>query len=176
MTAHALKGDRERCLAAGMDGYVSKPIKSSELQSLLDRLVPTATFPEPNMPSETATVPAPTNGEVLDMTALLDYVDHDKELLGKIVGRFLVNGPCLLAKVQEAVARGDSQALEFSAHSLKGAAGNFFAAAVREAALRLETLGHEGNLSAAPAALDALSKELDRLRGALSDLQEAQSS
>jgi CheY-like chemotaxis protein/HPt (histidine-containing phosphotransfer) domain-containing protein len=190
MTAHALKGDRERCLAAGMDGYVSKPIKSSELQSLLDRLVPATALPQPETSSETSKTSevsrtsevlvgapsAPTNGDVLDMTALLDYVDHDKELLRKIVGRFLVNGPNLLAKVQDAVARGDSQALEFSAHSLKGAAGNFFAEAVREAALRLETLAHEGNLDAAPAALDALSKELDRLKGALRDLQEAQQS
>jgi PAS domain S-box-containing protein len=163
MTAHALKGDRERCLAAGMDGYVSKPIKSSELQAILDRLVPATALP----------VPEPANGAVLDKAALLDYVDHDRELLVKIVKRFRVNSPTLLAKVEEAVARGDSQALEFSAHTLKGAVGNFFAEAAREAALRLETLGHDGNLQAAPEALGALSKELDRLNGALRDLEEA---
>jgi HPt (histidine-containing phosphotransfer) domain-containing protein len=149
-----------------MDGYVSKPIKSSELQDLLDRLVPATAFPGP----------AAANGEVLDRTALLDYVDHDRELLRKIVGRFLVNGPNLLARVEEAVARGDSQALEFSAHALKGAVGNFFAEGARAAALLLETLGHEGNLNAAPEALDSLNKELDRLKGALTRLEEAQPS
>jgi CheY-like chemotaxis protein/HPt (histidine-containing phosphotransfer) domain-containing protein len=170
MTAHALKGDRERCLAAGMDGYVSKPIKSSELEALLQRLVPATPVPEDGK-MEPAGTPDAANGAVLNRAALLDYVDHNRELLHKIVGRFLVNGPTLLAKVKEAVEQCDSGALEFSAHTLKGAVGNFFAEAAREAALRLETLGHEGNLAAAPAALDALDQELNRLHGALRELE-----
>ena len=168
MTAHALKGDRDRCLAAGMDGYVSKPIKSRDLQAALEQLVPAdgaaeaapSAAPEPEPPQE-----------VLDRAALMDYVGGDRGLLSKIVRRFLDNSPKWLAQVQEAVARGDGAALEFSAHTLKGVVGNFFAAPARAAAFHLESLGHAGRLDGAAAAYAELEKEVGRLREALAALE-----
>jgi PAS domain S-box-containing protein len=191
MTAHALKGDRERCLAAGMDGYVSKPIKSAELLAALDELAPVEeSVARPESSKGVAEKPdgaltpfedsgratqaighgtdgKESRGEVIDRDALLDYVDGDRQLLCKIVGRFLENGTQLLSKVREAVAQHDSKALEFSAHRLKGAVGNFFAPSAREAAQRLETLGREGNLSEAETACANLEREVDRLKDAL---------
>ncbi len=180
ITAHALKGDRERCLAAGMDGYVSKPINTAELLAALEsvgageRASGRAGERDNKEPSSSARSPAPTlsrsHTPTLDEVALLDYVDGDRELLRKIIDRFLAHGPKLLAKVQEAVARQDRAALEVSAHTLKGAVGNFFAQPARSAALRLEILGREGNLSEAPQAYQLLEKELDRLRQALATI------
>ncbi len=163
MTAHAMKGDRERCLAAGMDGYVSKPIRSDELFAALS-----AHDCRPAAPAVNGAAPAAE--PVLDKTALLDYVDGNEDLLRRIVGRFLEKCPEMLAGVRDAVARQDGPALEFGAHTLKGAVGNFFAKAAWNAALRLETLGHEGKLDAAEQAVAALEAELERLRPALAAL------
>ena len=102
---------------------------------------------------------------------MLDYVDHNHELLDRIVRRFLEKCPQLLGAVRDAVARRDGPALEFSAHTLKGAVGNFFAKSAWDAAYRLETLGHDGDLDAAPQAVVTLESELERLRPALAALK-----
>jgi PAS domain S-box-containing protein len=164
MTAHALKGDRERCLAAGMDGYVAKPIQPQEFLRELDSVV-----------EATRLVRTPSNGQspgsdVVDRAALMNYVDGDTELLHKIISRFRDSGPKLVSTVRDAIEKGDAQALEFSAHTLKGAVGNFFASATRNAALRLEELGRAGNLREAPQALSLLEKEIERLQSALTAL------
>jgi HPt (histidine-containing phosphotransfer) domain-containing protein len=109
---------------------------------------------------------------VFDRAALLNYVDGDRELLHKIVGRFRENGPKLLSQVREAIVRQDGPAVEFSAHKLKGAAGSFFAQSAWDAALRLETLGREGCLDTAPQALETLEQTFDRLQLALAALEQ----
>ncbi len=201
ITAHALKGDRERCLAAGMDGYVSKPIKTAELLAALEDLVPVGreargqrsggreqeparsteysvlrTDSPPLVPPPSPRAPHPDPSPraphpVLDEEALLDYVDGDRGLLGQIIDRFLENSPKLLSQVQEAVARQDGQALEVRAHTLKGAVGNFFAPAAWNAALRLETLGRESKLSEARKAYTLLEQEIERLQQTLAALK-----
>jgi PAS domain S-box-containing protein len=171
MTAHALKGDRERCLAAGMDGYVAKPIQAAELRAALDALVPAVAPPcippGPGGDAGGARRDGPAAGAVFDRTALFDYVAGNEELLNRVVRRFQEQAPQLLADVREAIARQDAKALHFSAHTLKGVVGNFFAAPAREAALRLETIGRSGDLAAAADAYAALEREVERLRTAL---------
>ncbi len=166
MTAHAIKGDRERCLAAGMDDYLSKPIQSAELFAIIERL--TGPAPAEALPA------IESNGhaaeEVFDRAALLDYVESDRELLARILERFRDKRPQLLAKIQEAIAHDDGTALEFSAHTLKGVVGNFFAKAAWDAAFRLEMLGHEGKLQEAHRAYAVLEREIERLKLALEAL------
>jgi PAS domain S-box-containing protein len=170
MTAHALKGDRERCLAAGMDGYISKPVKSAELFTALEMFMPKVAGEAASAKNGSSAQSDHTAHEVFDRTALLQYVDGDMELLRTIVERFLDKSPTMLAKIQEAIASSDSKALEFNAHSLKGTVGNFFAEPAREAATRLETLGREGNLTDARQAYGELEREMDRLGGRLAEL------
>jgi PAS domain S-box-containing protein len=171
MTAHALKGDRERCLAAGMDGYVSKPIKSAELFAALEVLVPVPDELEPAMNGTVNGVASEvSSGPAFDKAALLRYVDGDMALLGKIVKRFLEKSPQMLARIEEAISRRDPKALEFNAHALKGTVGNFFAESAREAALRLEVLGREGKVAEAGPAYTQLEREVNRLRGGLTVL------
>ncbi len=163
MTAHAIKGDRERCLAAGMDDYLSKPIQSAELFAVIERLAGPAAEPTPAAGTNgTATEPA-----VFDRAALLNYVDSDRELLSRVLDRFRDKCPQLLAKIREAIAQADGPALEFGAHQLKGVVGNFFAKPAWEAAFRLETSGHAGDFQDVRELYARLEQEMERLSAAL---------
>ena len=156
MTAHAMKGDRERCLEAGMDGYVSKPVRAADLLEEIDKQVRRAN--------------QPTLRVVLDRAALLERLEGDAELLAEIVGVFLEDCPRLVASIREAVARGDARLLERAAHTLKGSVGNFGVSAAAAAALRLEQMGRQGELAQAGEACAALDREIERLKPILAGL------
>jgi HPt (histidine-containing phosphotransfer) domain-containing protein len=165
MTAHAMKGDREQCLAAGMDQYISKPIQREELFAAIERLGPaTQSIP-------LSTTSGSESPKTLDIPAALARVDGSMELLRELAGLFCADSAQLLSKLREAIERQDAQAVESTAHSLKGAVGNFGAMPAFEAALRLEVMGREGNLSEARTGFLVLEEELRRLESALADLQ-----
>jgi CheY-like chemotaxis protein/HPt (histidine-containing phosphotransfer) domain-containing protein len=166
MTAYALKGDRERCLEAGMDGYVAKPIRRTELLEALQAVVPALAGPGARPADEGA------SRGPLDMTAALAVVMGDRQLLAELAGLFLAECPRWMTEMRAAVAAGDPPRLQLSAHALKGGVAAFAAGAAYEAALRLEELGRAGDLSAAPEALAALAREVEYLRSALTTLAE----
>jgi PAS domain S-box-containing protein len=157
-TAHAMKGDRERCLAAGMDGYVSKPIRVEELFEAVERLV---------ISSHRTVTPAAPHEECIDWQAALARLDGDGELLGELAQLFLNDLPKQLTAVREAIEQQQRQALERAAHTLKGSVGNFAARAAFQAVRNLEMLARQGNLTEAPEAFKALEVEIDRLERAL---------
>src|SRR5262249_29197385 len=111
MTAHAMKGDRERCLAAGMDGSIAKPIQLSELWQAIDAALPAA-----------AATPSAPGGPVVDRAAVLARTGGDRELLQELIEIFRGDYPRHLADIKAAVAAGDAARLNRSAHALKGAA------------------------------------------------------
>jgi PAS domain S-box-containing protein len=160
MTAHAMKGDREECLAAGMDGYVSKPIQASQVFEVLDAVVAAR---QGRMVPPTARAAA-RGPALVDREALMSRLDGDGRLLAEIVELFLHSSPQLLRDVKKALAARDRKALQRAAHTLKGAVGNFGARTVWAAALKLEKIGQSGNLSQGRQALSVLEKELGRLR------------
>jgi PAS domain S-box-containing protein len=163
MTAHAMKGDRERCLAAGMDGYTSKPIRIRELEQAIAQLV------SPSKPAE-GPLPQETQEDVIDGAALLAGVDGNRRLLRELVRLFLADCPLRLRGIKEAVRRGDAEALRIEAHTLKGSIGNFAAKQALAAAQRLEVMGRDGDLDKAGAACIALESQLARLTEALRKL------
>jgi CheY-like chemotaxis protein/HPt (histidine-containing phosphotransfer) domain-containing protein len=178
MTAHAMKGDRERCLKAGMDGYVSKPIQTRNLFEEIERIVPASTETEWE-PDSARPVEGKETAAVLDVETIFDAAaalerTGDDMLLREITEMFLGSYPKSMASLREAVTRGDSEALGFEAHSLKGAIGNFYAWAAFEAAQRLEELAEAGDLRNAGEALAAMEKEIKRLSRALELYYEGQ--
>jgi PAS domain S-box-containing protein len=154
MTAHAMKGDRERCLAAGMDGYTSKPIRIGELGQAIAQLVSPSKPAEGNLPEETR------KDVVIDGAALLAGVDGNRRLLRELVRLFLADCPRRLAEIKEAIRRGDAGALGRAAHILKGSVGNFAAKNAFAAAQRLEIMGRDVDLENAGKVFVALESEL----------------
>lgn len=166
MTAAAMRGDRERCLQAGMDDYLAKPIQPNELRAAVERHRSTpAAVGEGTRPKQPAS-------EIVDRATVLARVGGDVEVLREVVGLFLDNCPKLLSEIREAVARGDDKALARAAHTLKGSVSNFAAKNAFEAALKLETMGMEADLTGAEDAYAFLEAEITRLKPALAAIAE----
>jgi PAS domain S-box-containing protein len=159
VTALALKGDREVCLAAGMDDYLSKPIRVPELVAVLRRLAG-----EPEAVPQAAVALSEGDGCV-DRAELLARVEGDHELLAELVEIFRAEYPRLLASLRRSVADADAPGLQEWAHALKGTVGNFGARSATAAAGALERMGQENSLAGAEPAVA-------RLAEALADLEQ----
>ena len=164
MTAHAMHGYRDRCLAAGMDGYISKPIQAEELFDIVEGQAP------PNDLAEGPTPAEPGEGEALDAEALLRSLNGDLTMLREVAELFLDRSPRALEGIRRAIAADDARALEYEAHAYKGSAGVLFAGPTLEAVEALERIGRDGNLALAEQACAALERELSRLSPALASL------
>ena len=166
MTAHSMKGDRERCIDAGMDGYIAKPIQSETLLAEIAKFLPELETIE----VDTVQVDTPRETAVegpIDAADLLARVNGDRELLAELVELFRGDYPKLLEEIRSALGRGDAEALRHAAHTLKGAVGNFSAESAVEAARNLEDIGREDDLSGAEAAVHTLEQELEQLGSVL---------
>jgi CheY-like chemotaxis protein/HPt (histidine-containing phosphotransfer) domain-containing protein len=163
MTAHAMKGDRERCLRAGMDGYVAKPIQPDVLYAAVEALAQAAVSPDP------AAIATKKADNVVDLVAALNRVRGRPESLKKLAGLFLAESARLLPEIREALGQRDDVNLRRAAHTLKGSVACFVAKPAAEAALRLEIMGRDNTLEGAEEAYTALVLEIDRVRTALVD-------
>jgi DNA-binding NarL/FixJ family response regulator len=157
MTAHALNTDRERCLAAGMDGYLSKPIDPPALFFVVE---------EGGDGSNAQTTPP--GPATFDEETLRHRLADDDELMVELIRLFLQELPSRLTAIGEAVASRNAVALRASAHSLKGSTSNLAIDALCQTAHALERIGDEGRMEDADAAWRRLSEEagkaIDTLR------------
>lgn len=161
MTALAIQGDRERCLEAGMDGYVSKPIRSKELFDAIDTLISSS------VDSRDTIFVGDSTDEVFNMPEALIHIDGDMEFLKELIRMFLTNYPAQLTTIRDALRQGDSKTLERAAHTIKGSVGIFCAKHAFDAALRLELMGRENNVTGIKEACALLEKEIGRLKSRL---------
>jgi len=164
MTAHAMRGDRERCLAGGMDGYISKPIHPRDLFAEIERCLAGIQ----NIATMSVNPSQP--GEQLDRASLLERVEGDRELLAEMINLFVEDAPRQLAAMHDALQGGDLPVLERSAHSMKGAAGNLSAHATASAASQLEQNAKNGDAESAKTSLAILEGAVERLLPVLADL------
>jgi two-component system sensor histidine kinase/response regulator len=153
MTAHAVKGDRERCLQAGMDEYVSKPIDSNKLFEAIEMLARKTGEPDGT------TVDSAT----LDEELLLQAFDGDWDFLKEVVEVFLSDYPRLVDDLRRALKEGDSDLLMRSAHSLKGMLKNFQAEDAAEIALELEGMGKVQKYNGVQAGIEKLADQISQL-------------
>ena len=158
LTAHAMKGDAERCLAAGMDAYLAKPLEVLQLRGVI------ASLGKGGPSKKTPARGALPGGGVLDEPRLLDRVGGDRGALAKLVRLFLADSRTLLSKVREAVDTRNARELRSAAHALKGSVANFAAPAATGAAARLQEMGERGDLAEASLAFARLEQELARVR------------
>ncbi|MCG6658235.1 response regulator [Halomonas campisalis] len=167
MTASATKEDRERCLAAGMDGYVTKPFRAAELFQAVESqgIGAPASVAEPG--ASAGPTASPATFPCLNWDAALANLEGNRELLNDMVRLFLSEYPGLLREIDEAIVRQEAATLRRAAHTLKGAAQVIGGEALGETAKRLEALAKCGELESAGDVRETLVGQADALRLAL---------
>ena len=150
MTAHAMKGDHERCLAAGMEDYLSKPLRAEALDVILARWVP---------PTDRAAVDGPAAHDLLDRAVIAELrAGIDPQALLAVIDAFEADIVERTSEISGAAHAGDAAALGDAAHALKGASANLGAAHMARLSARLEELARDGDLRQAPALADQLTR------------------
>jgi len=144
MTANAMKGDREKCLAAGMDDYISKPIDPEQLAATLAKWL--SGNGSPSTKAQKINRDNNNNG-IFDRASLLERVGGDEGFLIELVNLFLQEVPKLILSMQHAIEKDDRILLHRSAHTLKGSAGNISANELQQVALKLEKLSKENDVA-----------------------------
>ena len=157
MTAHVLKGDRERCLEAGMDGYISKPIRAEKLLQSIQ----TMAGKKLRATAQTSKPPRPKAGPGVNEPSLAIHSHAHARLDPEVAQAFLEEGPQLLEQAQRALDEGNASALAGAAHALRGAAAQIGAPAVVDAAAVVETMARNGDLRQSSQVLERLRLEMD---------------
>src|SRR5712672_1998526 len=160
MTAHAMAGDAEKFLVAGMDGYVSKPIDVGILRAEINRLTQSKIANERENMKNRVNLPAVAT---VNLPELLARVDNDRELLCDLISIFKEEFPGHLKSIKDAVARRDSAEIVSVSHTLKGMLSNLAVSKAAGAAARLEQLGRTGETVSLPDALAAFEREVHGL-------------
>jgi len=157
MTAHAMRGDRERCIEAGMDDYVSKPISASTLLEAIYRVVP---IPSREAGSASSVEPLESVDGAGELAALLEAFNNDGTFFIDVADMFITDYPPMVETLKKAIADEDGALLSRTAHSLKGMARNFQVDGAADAARQLELVADQGRFETARDLSRRLSDEL----------------
>lgn len=171
MTAHAMPGDRERCLRAGMDGYLSKPVRIGDLLRAVDHFAGRAesAFEQDALEPQVRDTGSKRMGE-LDYSAALARVGGDADLLQELAGMFLEEYPRLLDEVRRGLAEQNAAAASNAAHQLKGLLAQFGAETARQAAYAVEQPARKGDLASAHQNLQILEEAMRRVHPDLAQM------
>lgn len=176
MTAHAIAEDRQRCLQAGMDEYLSKPISSSKLSGILGKISGEKTEVTPKKVRDRQAHAQGKKSVNFDKNLLKDAFDRNWDFFKEIVDLFVTDYPRMVAGLQEALGDGDAAAFRRTAHSLKGMVSLFQAEAAARMAMILEERGKKGDFAGVKQDIAILSAELQKMEKTLLELAEEKSS
>ena len=172
VTAQAMQGDRERCLRAGMDDYISKPVQTAAFAAALQRWTPTRARP---VVAAAATGGDSAGAAALDVEVIARLralaVATDPSLLEQIFASFQRDGAARIVALQDAAHRGDVMVLHQAAHALKGASGNIGALALADLAGRLEAAGEAGALADVASQIEQLQAEFVRVASEIAAIE-----
>ena len=172
MTAHAMQGDRERCLEAGMNDYVTKPLDPRALVAALEKWLPRETEATkehlPGKPEETAPVSAQEPGApVFDEAGMMSRLMYDADLARTVIKAFLEDIPMQIEALRGYLETGDATSAERQAHTIKGASENLGGEALRVVAFEMEKAAKAGNLEYVKSLLPQLENQFTRLKGSM---------
>jgi PAS domain S-box-containing protein len=168
MTANAMKGDEDKCLAAGMDSYIPKPVQADQLYAALERFsAATGETTAKEMNAE----PLPEGPAVFDERRFRDNTG-DEALMRELIGFFHEDSESMLAEIIRTAEAGNAEGLHRAAHALKGMVGNYWADRSFEKATELDQMARSGDLAGVRAAIPALQREIAGLKKALQDFDE----
>ena len=164
MTAHATKGDKEKCLQAGMDDYITKPLRRKELLKIVNKWIKSAVKVNPTpLPSRPMDDVVGENAPMNFEQARKEF-EGDKDFLMEVMTGFFDNVGTQIETIHQAISDGDTEKVWQEAHSIKGGAANLTAEILSQTALDLETMGKSENLKGSLDALGRLKIEYDRLK------------
>ena len=170
MTAHAMKGDREKCLQGGMDDYISKPISPRKLAKALEKWLPQAPAklpPTTDMtPGKTAAVGAL---PVFDYPGLMERIMDDMDLARRVIAAFMEGIPRMLDELREQIVRGDAELAGRQAHKIKGAAANTGFMAMSAIAADMQKAGEKGQMETIIALMPELESQLELVKAEIKD-------
>jgi len=160
LTAHAMKGDREKCLEAGMDDYLCKPVNPQELCDILEKWVAKQNY---SLQEETTVSDIKPVQDIFDKASLIDRLMGDEELANKILGEFLEDVRRMLTALKEALDNDDASLVQHRAHTLNGASATVGAVALQEMAHHIEVAGKAGDLDKAGSLVMKINEQLEML-------------
>jgi CheY-like chemotaxis protein len=164
MTAYATEGDRERCLEAGMDSYVSKPISAPKLFKAMEALVPSPPEEELDAPEDDQ------KSGTIELDGLIKSFENNHDLFEELVEIFINDYPQMLGTLRHTLKSNDAKTLTRTAHSLKGMLRNFQAESAADTAYSLEQMGRNGTLDDADRIVDRLTDQLEQVAQRLQQL------
>ncbi|MEW6003413.1 MAG: response regulator, partial [Nitrospirota bacterium] len=168
MTAHAMEGDRERCIQAGMDDYISKPIDWQNMFKIIRKWgksrIETSLSADMNTRGRSKFAKAAKDEAPIDMKDAMQRFNNDKEFFREMLGEFLNYIPDQVLKLGEASGAGDVSEVQKTAHSIKGAAGNLSAVKIYETSIAIENKAKNGDMSEVPSLIERLKSEVVNLK------------
>ncbi len=170
MTAHAMQGDRERCLEAGMNDYISKPVAPLALAEVLEKWLPQDDDPPGMIKDESvkkADASPSHSSPVFDRAGMMARLMDDEDLARTVIQGFLQDIPLQIKALRSYLDAGDGEKAQRQAHTIKGASANVGGEALRAAAFEMEKAAKAGNLNAVRAGMDDLEVQFERLKVAM---------